>query len=152
MQKRFIAVSLTVVALVLVFSCSARSARADSIHSHDFKFDSFGSSASACNLACVLDSVLKADRQEISGFFAEETSEFGWNGRFNPEYGFASGRDGRFEFPIASHFTHRQGDGDRRSSTVPEPSSLLLAAVGLAGILLPWRSRRRNPPFPPAAV
>jgi hypothetical protein len=146
MQKRFIAVSTAAVALALVFAFSARTARADSIHSHDLKFESFAPLSNSCDLMCVLDSVFVADRGEIAEFFSRADSD-----RKGREI-WAGVPPGSFGFPVASHFYHRAGDGNPRSSNVPEPSSLLLAAFGLTGIALLRKSRRTRPPFPPAAV
>ena len=152
MQKRFIAVSTAVVALTLVFSFSARSARADSLHSQDLKLDSFAQLANSCDLRCALDSFFAADKEDFVALFSDQhgtDAQVVWGDQGNDR---GNVPRGAFGFPIASHFDHRQGNGNPRSSTVPEPNSLLLAGLGLTALFLYRKNRRSNSPFPPATV
>jgi hypothetical protein len=157
MQKRFIVLSTAVVALAIAFSFSARSARADSIHTLDLKLDSFIPVDGGCDLGCLLKSAAAEDRGETNALLSDKHAEFpaigltgqiGQTGRLDE----ANSPRGPFGFPVASHIERREGDGNPDNTNVPEPGSLLLASFGLTAILLLRKARRRNPPFPPAAV
>lgn len=152
MQKRFIAVSTVVVALALVLAFSACSARADSIHSQDLKLDSSGRPGDLCGVNCILDSVFFGNEGEILTLLSKGHVEVSKNALTAWEKDLSRHPDGPLGFPIASHFTHREGDGGPRSTPVPEPASWFLAVMGLTGLMLYGKTRRRNPRFPGVAV
>jgi hypothetical protein len=154
MEKKFLAIS--VVAFVVFFAFTARSAHADSIRLSDLRLDSamVFSNSNALD-AAVVPNLFDRDFS-FQSLLSDGLPVFAGvlRGRGTGEDDLSLTPDRTFGWPMASHLARRFETGglgsasDGSGSTaVPEPASALLAGVGILGLTLFAMGNRNKPPL-----